>query len=244
MEEESSGDYFVEISLDSVLRKATELVDSLRQCKARAAVSPVSPAGSEGGGRAYGRSPLPSSPAAPQSPLQAPMAVPLAATPQDTADQWQKLTAYIVSLEKEVQYYKQLVQDVQIKQRPDSRSAGGNPPTGSLATPGGGGGGGDGARRQVVADYWKNMLETDPENHVLLLVFSHLSPWELCQAALVCRKWYTASRHPLLWKELVMTETVVEPQVRYLDFHVGCKNVSATIIAILHISNLQHISRA
>ena len=209
----------MEISLDSVLQKATELVDSLKQCKAKAA-APLSPSeGPSPWGTSSGCSPLyPSpalpasplypSPAQPASPLQSPMLSSAAATAAvvDTAGQWQKLTAYIVSLEKEVQYYKQMVQDVQAKQSSKSQEE-----TSLLARP-------EGRNREkkeeANAGYWKQLLESDPENHILLLVFSHLTPQELSQAALVCRKWYTMSRHPLLWKELVMAERVVEPQVK------------------------------
>ncbi len=155
------------------------------------------------------------------------------ATPDGTAEQWQKLTAYIVSLEKEVQYYKHLVQDVQAKQQEQGgQGDGDSPSTGMPACPGGGGGaaGSEGGRK-VVADYWKEMLQSDPENHVLLLVFAHLSARELCQAARVCRKWYTISRHPLLWRELVMTETVVKPQVN----KVAWGGTSAELPSGLHV---------
>ena len=211
--EESS---FLEVSLDSVLRKATELVDSLRECKARAA-SPLTPPPLTPG-LTGGRAPLPSnhppplictSPALPASPLQS---AATAATANDTAEQWQRLTAYIVSLEKEVQYYKQLSQDVQARQAQGNQTG---PSSADVLAyhPRGDGDGRGSEEEQMSSDYWKGVLESDTESHVLLLIFTHLSMRELSQASLVCRKWYIMSRNPLLWKKLIMVEAVVEPQV-------------------------------
>lgn len=192
-----SGEKLVEISLDSVLRKAAELEESLRGCKTRleGSLSAAAPAVSRG--RAAAKSSFP--------PHSHPL--PLEGRPVSTelTDQWQKLTAYIVSLEKEVQYYKQLLQDVQLHQTSNNE---GSP----LGRPVGHGLARSAAGQSAV----EALLDEEPENRVLLMVFSYLSVEELCPVALVCCKWYRVTRHPLLWKEVVLSETVVQPQVRAL----------------------------
>lgn len=178
--------HFVEVSLDSVLRKAAELEVCLRGCKARV----------QGVLSDEGRV----STSFPVTQVQGDSrAVPGA----EVTEQWQKLTAYIVSLEKEVKYYKQMLQDMH------------------SAKVGGGGGGdllqrtvGPKHRKQADTEYWQTILDTDAEKRVLYLVFSHLSVQERCPVSLVCREWYHVSRHHLLWKEVMMEETVVRPEVR------------------------------
>lgn len=207
---ESGQDYFVEISLDSVLRKATELEDSLRECRARAGGVP-------GEGRVSHQStlcPEYNTVTAPVQLQEKSVSKPLTST--DISEQWQKLTAYIVSLEKEVQYYKQLVQDVQANRTTDTQ---GNRdycttsmlrcPTGHHLDPRAVAG----QEGQPNAEYWRVLLDEEPENHALFLIFSYLSAQALNQAALVCHKWYRVSRHPCLWKEVVMSEAMVEPEV-------------------------------
>ena len=186
----------MEISLESVLRKASRLEDSLRSCKTRAllpdpvksrpTVATTPPPLSSRHRARYSSSPPPSS--------------------TELAGEWQKLTAYIVSLEKEVQYYKQLAQDVQnTSSKTNSASTPArDSPAGVLTTPQAG---------PPSLQYWKEYLDTDPESRALLLVFNYLSVPELHHAALVCRKWYRLSRHPQLWKEVIMSDIMVAPEV-------------------------------
>lgn len=202
------GERLVEISLDSVLRKAAELEESLRGCKIRmegslvasaagrrvSATSQQQPVGKGGpkGPPAFTRAqshPLP---------LEGGGIGPPVGT--DLTDQWQKLTAYIVSLEKEVQYYKQLLQDVQLHQKSSNGIDLLGHPTGH-GTP-------------VKNPAMEGSLDEEPESRVLRLVFSYLLMEELCPVALVCRKWYRVTRHPCFWREVVMSETVVRPEVR------------------------------
>lgn len=196
-----SGEKLVEISLDSVLRKAAELEESLRGCKTwleeslsasrgRAAPQP---------GKGLTLAPAHSHPL----PLEGKRnGIPYPVSTELT-DQWQKLTAYIVSLEKEVHYYKQLLQDVQLHQNSNNGGS-------LLGRPVGHGLAHSAAGQSAV----EALLDEDPDSRVLLLVFSYLSVEELCPVALVCSKWYRVTRHPHLWREVVMSETVMQPQVR------------------------------
>lgn len=198
---EKDEDYFVEISLDSVLRKATELEVSLRVCKARAETSPPAEPAEEG---------RISQPLVAATTTTTTTRVPASV---DLTDQWQKLIAYIVSLEKEVQYYKQLLQDVQASQNTEVTKV-----TDTTDCPVGGqhlvSSQTKGQEGEMNAEYWKTLMDKDSWTHALLYVFSYLSRQELCRASLVCRKWYRMSRHPQLWKEVIMSETMVEPEVR------------------------------
>lgn len=195
---EKDEDYFMEISLDSVLRKATELEVSLRVCKARAETSPPAEPAEEG---------------RISQPLVAATTTTRVPASVDLTDQWQKLTAYIVSLEKEVQYYKQLLQDVQASQNTEVTEV-----TDTTDCPVGGqhlvSSQTKGQEGEMNKEYWKTLMDKDSWTHALLSVFSYLSRQELCRASLVCRKWYRMSRHPQLWKEVIMSETIVEPEVR------------------------------
>lgn len=181
---------FVEVSLDSVLRKAAELEVCLRGCKAR-----VQGTLTDDGGRV--------SPSLPAKLAVVHVHDESRYSPgTEVTEQWQKLTAYIVSLEKEVKYYKQLLQDMQ------NAKVGGR-------------GDGDLLQRRVGPkhkqqsdkEYWQTVLDTNAEKRVLYLVFSHLSVQQRCPVALVCREWYHVSRHHLLWKQVMMEETVVRPEV-------------------------------
>lgn len=213
---EGAKEHFVEISLESVLRKASRLEDSLRSCKDRASLPSSSTVSSLP--QAHGPSSLlqgpvlhgPVSPVLPQGPVST---SPPSTT--DLSDQWQKLTAYIVSLEKEVQYYKQLVQDVQgsNSQTPDSQTTRipGRPVREHLAPISAG------QEGTLSAEYWRELLDKDQESRALLLIFSFLSTSELHHAALVCRKWYSVSRHPRLWKEVVMSDVMLEPEVSHKE---------------------------
>ncbi len=209
-------------------------------------------------------------------------------TPTDLSDQWERLTAYIVSLEKEVQFYKQLSQDIQTNTMSQdsqgnqlsrdtqgnqlsrdtqdnqlSRDTQGNQlsrdtqanqdnllsqdiqdnqlswdtqETNQLSQ--------DVQKRQNIWNskeritdhtlsqvtghtpswmthwnrteplspgHWPN--DKDFHSHALLLVFPYLSREELCQVAMVCRKWCAISRHPSLWRKLILSDTVVGPGV-------------------------------
>ena len=199
------GERLVEISLDSVLRKAAELEESLKGCKTKMESSLATAAMGRSASAVTSQQPAgkgpPKKPPAftrAQShplPLEGGRTGPPVST--DLADQWQKLTAYIVSLEKEVHYYKQLLQDVQLHQKSSNLLG---RPTGH-GTP---------AKCPAV----EGLLDEDPESRALCLVFSYLSLEELmCPVALVCRKWYRVTRHPCFWKEVVMSETVVQPEV-------------------------------
>ena len=118
---------------------------------------------------------------------------------ENIADNWQKLTAYIVSLEKEVQHYRELAQDVQTVNGHESTARSPEEVLG-LAN-----------ECKQDSDYWKIR---DLQSHALLLVFSYMSTRDLCQISLVCRKWFLVSRHPSLWKNVVLTETIVNAEVR------------------------------
>lgn len=187
----------MEISLDSVVRKAGELELSLRSCSAR-----MGALAAQKGRASNSHNPPPSLSRALSLPAAAASVLPAST---DAKEQWQRLTAYIVSLEKEVQYYKQLLQDVQAShQQEASTSSSSNREESSLAK----------QSNRLTEEHWKVFLEQEPENKVLLLVFSYLSLRELCLGAgLVCRKWHRMTRHPHLWRELVMSETVVQPEV-------------------------------
>lgn len=232
---DSSREHFVEISLDSVLRKATRLESSLRSCTAKASSSTnlsssgpapprpslVQPPGSGGYGSVppFPRGPVPDS--------------------TELSGEWQKLTAYIVSLEKEVQYYKQLLQDVK------SQRGGSALDTQTAMGPGRGerednGGTSAGQRGPLSTGYWRDLLDKDPESRALVLVFSFLPAGELFRAALVCRKWYRASRHPRLWKEVVMSDVMLEPQVSFLGH--ACSQQGGVVILLLNLASgaVQH----
>lgn len=190
--EQVNGGKLVELSLESVLRKAADLEASLRGCTIRAAEGALT--------REEGR-------ASQLASLPPPPPPPVSSRPE-LSEQWQTLTAYIVSLEKEVQYYKQLLQDVQLHQNSSNGAVAAgvarHPEVSDLAQGG-----------RFTAEHWRVLMEEEPEYCVLLLAFSHLSLQELCPVALVCRKWYRASRHPRLWRQVVMSEIVVEPQVLF-----------------------------
>lgn len=94
-------------SLDSVVKKASELEKVLRSCKNVAAHETTSNTrSSEGRGRHHGDcldvnhlpSPSPGRPDADKA---------------GVAEHWHQLSSYIVGLEKELQYYKQLVEEGQ-----------------------------------------------------------------------------------------------------------------------------------
>lgn len=216
---ESTQGHFVEISLESVLRKASRLEDSLRSCKAKALIPPPDK------GRV----------SSPPPPVPASLPPTPAPSNKELSDQWQKLTAYIVSLEKEVQYYKQLVQDVQSSNANSSgRPAGRTPtsPVGQAATspaatsPAG-------QEGPLRVEYWRGLLDEDPENRVLVQVFSYLTVQELQQAAMVCWKWYRVSRHPRLWREVVMSDIMLEPEVSRIES--GNSDVMNLLYIILQV---------
>ena len=134
----------------------------------------------------------------------------------DIDTQWQKLTAYIVSLEKEVQYYKQLAQDIQashntVNGKETRNNAAIDCPIGQQLTKSGNVTGQHEEKQDGA--YWKVLLSGERENHALYLIFSYLSARELCQVAPVCRKWYSVSRHPQLWRKVVISETLLNPKV-------------------------------
>lgn len=125
-------------------------------------------------------------------------------------DQWQRLTSYIVSLEKEVQYYKQLLQDVKSNCGSDTTAG-----TESVQRAHGTVQAGDTLeRRERTAEYWRKIFHEEPHNLALYFVFSYLSMRELFLMALVCRQWQTMSRHPHLWRRLIFSEIMVNPQVK------------------------------
>ena len=102
---ESYGELLPGISLDSVVEKASELERILRSCKIAAAHETLStPPLQEGRGHTSSKvnaSDLPS----PHSEVDGDL------TGLNT--HWHQLSTYIVGLEKEIQYYKQLVDDNQ-----------------------------------------------------------------------------------------------------------------------------------
>ena len=102
---ESYGEHLPGISLDSVVKKASELERILRGCKIAAAHEKLStPPLQEGRGHTSSKvntSDLPS----PHSEVDG------GSTGLKT--HWHQLSTYIVGLEKEIQYYKQLVDDNQ-----------------------------------------------------------------------------------------------------------------------------------
>lgn len=209
----------MEISLDSVVRKAGELEVSLRSCRAR-----MSTLAAHKGRASDSHHPPPPPSLCRALSLPAAAAASVLPASTDAKEQWQRLTAYIVSLEKEVQYYKQLLQDMQTshQQEASSSSPSSSRERSSLAK----------RIERPTEEHWKALLEQEPENEVLLLVFSYLSVRELCSAAaLVCYKWHQMTRHPHLWRELVMSETVVHPEA--LSNLAGCC-CSSTKRLVLH----------
>ena len=201
--------HFVEVSLDSVLRKAADLEGCLRGCKTRLqgvlsddegqVSTPTLQVQDDGRPSVQGySSPSPGT---------------------EVTEQWQKLTAYIVSLEKEVKYYKQLVEDVQ-----NAKSCGGDGDLLQRAVR-------PKHREQSHTEYWQTILDTNAEKRVLYLVFSHLSVQERCPVSLVSRDWYHVSRHHLLWKEVMMEETVVHPEVRG-GVVMGCGHSPALFVVL------------
>lgn len=133
--------------------------------------------------------------------LPQPPAIP--AIPTDLPGQWQRLTSYIVSLEKEVQFYKQLVQDIQANQVNKEVNDGN---TGHLAPAIAGMGG--------AASEMKSLgIRKGSRNEALLYVFSYLSVRELCCVSRVSREWQSVARHPSLWRRLVLSEIMLHPQV-------------------------------
>lgn len=195
---EPAGEKLMEISLDSVLRKAGELEESLRGCKSW--VEGVLQSADWGcvttHNNTAGKKTLLSRAHSHPLPLEG------GKTPHvstELTDQWQRLTAYIVSLEKEVRYYKQLLQDLNQNSNDGGSMLTLGRPVGHY-----------GAVGQPTKDV---LLEEEPEDGGLLLVFSYLSVVQLCPVALVCRKWYRVTRHPRLWKEVVLSEIMVQPEV-------------------------------
>ena len=187
-------DYFVEVSLGSVLRKAVDLECALRSCKAKAEEGSCNnPRGgiSVGGGEHF------------MQPNSIPQSSNRSTITADLPSLWQGVTSYIVSLEKEVQYYKQLVQDIQVKQ---VNNAGGcsrcQLPPAILGTAG-------------VEDSERRFsgVHDGSLGCILLCVFSYLSVRELCRVSQVSHVWQSVARHPSLWRRLLLSETILPPQV-------------------------------
>jgi hypothetical protein len=198
--ESPKGEKLVEISLESVLRKASELEESLRGCKTRVEDSLSASTASRGRSSSLTKGPPLTRTHSQPLPMEEVRYGPPPAS-RELTDQWQKLTAYIVSLEKEVQYYKQLLQDVRLHQNTDNRGTLlEGCPTGHSST----------TEKEPAMD---KLLDEEPENRVLLLVFAYLSPEELCPVALVCRKWCRLTRQPQFWREVVISETAIKPEV-------------------------------
>jgi len=120
-----------------------------------------------------------------------------------SSSQWQQLTSYIVSLEKEVEYYKQLVQDIQANQSKVDQETTLKTPSTGINTPNEL----NPARSKPLA------VEKGSQASALLCVFSYLSTKDLCRASRVCRGWLSVARHPKLWKKVMLSEVMLHPTV-------------------------------
>lgn len=56
-------------------------------------------------------------------------------------------------------------------------------------------------------------IAEDGECKILLSIFGYLTTAEVCRVARVCRKWYTMSKHPNLWRRVRISEAVITAQV-------------------------------
>ena len=57
------------------------------------------------------------------------------------------------------------------------------------------------------------LFPEDRECKILLSIFGYLTTAEVCKVGRVCRKWYTMSKHPLLWRSVCISEAVITSQV-------------------------------
>ncbi|XP_064404496.1 F-box only protein 41-like [Halichondria panicea] len=210
----SDSQPLVGVSLGSVVQKANELACILQTCKHSLENQP-SPSS---WGRASAWLPTERS----ESTISRPTTI--EAKPRHTTiisndallEQWHQLTSYIVSLEKEVQCYKQLIEECQQAQTVHTN---GNSDTHLVLHP-------ENSEEETASktrarkqssvpdqQYWDKLIEEDRMSQALLLVCHHLSTQELCAVSRVCKRWHTIIKHPQLWKHVTFAETVLYPQV-------------------------------
>lgn len=108
---ELSGDLLLRVSLESVVEKASELEKVLRGCKIAALHDNTSAHSLEGRDHLHGdNSDQHLCPPSPEGNIEGISA--------GLTTHWHRLSSYIVGLEKELQYYKQLVDDTQQQAEP------------------------------------------------------------------------------------------------------------------------------
>ena len=119
-----------------------------------------------------------------------------------SSSQWQQLTSYIVGLEKEVEYYKQLVQDVQTNQLKVNQETA---LEATIKIPN--------KPKAALSGEPLSAVEEGSRASALLCVFSYLSMRDLCRASRVSREWLSVARNPKLWRKVVLSETMLHPMV-------------------------------
>lgn len=226
---EFSGELLPGVSLESVVEKASELERVLRGCKNAAVREKVStPPFQEGRGH---------------TPSE--INTRDLSSPNSEADgnstglntHWHQLSTYIVGLEKEIQYYKQLVDDNQRAAVAAGGHASAQPERHHTLHQ---------SRPRYISphksevifaadnEFWTQLMESqyalwllinddvmcnvifppeDRECRILLAIFGHLTTAEVCKVGRVCRKWYTLSKHPNLWRRIDISEAVITSQV-------------------------------
>lgn len=216
----------VGVSLDSVVLKAAELEGLLRGCRAmtsgagrrrRAEEWPDTDSRQSPGEYQYHSGPSEVPSVAPES-LSDPQDLPPDVGPStNETESWHQLTSYIVGLEKQVQYYKSLVEGMQHAAVAShwQEGAGGSPYVEGLF-------GHEESESyspqlppQALGAHQDEELVEEREDRALVLVFSHLDTAELCRVSRVCRRWRRVSRHPLLWRRVSISEVLLPPQTLF-----------------------------